>query len=215
MLLEVIPKLNHDKSSERGALKRLIDLYHKHSAQPWMNMLWTDERVLNALAAKNFDCVGLLWTHFNRPLRIADHQLHVLDPHHVVLSLHQKEYVIDMRVAKFRMEEKLVWYTGFDDFDYNLHITTHEGKSVFRSEVSKLIVLTGQEISIDNVQYHNTADEFLNLLKFMFVINRAVLEDYDRLFSMSFMELIKRMLTSVPVRDDVLEDYFVNKCNIL
>lgn len=130
-LLSYVPHIGRDKSPEyRLALTRLIALYYQHCTQPWMNSLWSEERVLNALEHENFDCVGLLWTHFHQSLpRIVHHfgdALRVIDVHKVALSVNGQEHVIDMRVAKFRIEEKLVWYGGFDDYDYDLYVA-HEG----------------------------------------------------------------------------------------
>ncbi len=125
-LLKVIPKLDPSDTAMLGALKRLIALYHQHSAQPWMNALWTEELVEHALHYKNFYCVGMLWTHFNQPLHI-DKTARVLDRHHIVLTVRNDEHVIDVRTAEFELEEKLVSYGFIDDYEYTLHIK-HEGK---------------------------------------------------------------------------------------
>jgi hypothetical protein len=201
-LLSYVPHIGRDKSPEYGlALTRLIALYYQHCTQPWMNSLWSEERMLNALEHENFDCVGLLWMHFHQSLpRIVHHfsdALRVIDVHKVALSVNGQEHVIDMRVAKFRIEEKLVWYGGFDDYDYDLYVA-HEG----------------QELLVSNVCCHNSTDKFLNVLKFVYVINHAAFEDYERLFSMSLRQILRLTSPGNDIEPKALEDYFVNKCNI-
>lgn len=133
-LLSLVPRVRGSRSAEhRAALARLTALYHQHSAQPWMSSLWTEERVLDALAHENYDCVGLLWTHFRLDLPPVVHRfentLRVIDTHKVGLIVNGLEHVIDMRVAKFRVEERLVNYGPIDDYEYDLHVT-HEGRSL-------------------------------------------------------------------------------------
>ncbi len=73
----------------------------------------------------------------------------------------------------------------------------------------------GGHISIDSVNCYHSSDEFLNLLKFMLIVNRAAPEDYDKLFNTSFIKFMALKLTSTHhIEHEALEDHFVNKCNI-
>jgi hypothetical protein len=79
---------------------------------------------------------------------------------------------------------------------------------------SNNVVCAGQELLVSNVCCHNSTDKFLNVLKFVYVINHAAFEDYERLFSMSFRQILQLTSPGNDIELKALEDYFVNKCNI-
>lgn len=58
------------------------------------------------------------------------------------------------------------------------------------------------------------SDEFMTVLKFMYVINRAPCEDYEQLFGMPFGHIIRLIKPASDVELPDLETYFVHKCNI-